>query len=115
MEQYWESMRGTVCRKCIDGDGTGNCRIPSGETCALETFFPEVVSMVVRRDADTFDEYLKAIRGDVCAQCENQSPEGTCTKRDVVECALDRYYPLVINVLEDALSKTVRGMVRVAS
>lgn len=56
MEQYWESMRGTVCRKCIDGDGMGNCRIPSGETCALETFFPEVVSMVVRRDADTFDE-----------------------------------------------------------
>ena len=113
MEQYWESIRGTVCRKCIDGDGTGNCRLPRGETCALVTFFPEVVSMAGRLDADTFDEYLKAIRTDVCMQCENQSPGGTCAKRDAVECALDRYYPLVISVLEDALSKTRRGMVPV--
>ena len=114
MEQYWESIRGSVCRKCIDGDGTGNCRLPRGETCALITFFPEVVSMAGRLDADTFDEYLKAIRTNVCMQCENQSLEGTCAKRDAVECALDRYYPLVINVLEDALSKTGGGVVPVA-
>jgi hypothetical protein len=100
MEQYWDSIRQKVCRKCIDGDGKGGCRMPIDESCGLEEFFPEIVQTVSRVHSDSYQDYVEALRANICANCEHQFSSGICKKRDTLECALDRYLPVVIEVIE---------------
>lgn len=99
MEHYWEPLRQRVCAKCIDGDGKGNCRLPHGEACALEAFLPELVTIVSTVKADSYQKYVEALRATVCAQCDHQV-SGRCNKRETLECALDRYFPVVLEVME---------------
>ena len=102
MSTYWEEIQQRICHKCIDGDGKGNCRLPAGETCALKAFLPEIVSTVANVKTDSYDAYLGALRRHVCILCDWQTPDGVCKKRNDLECALDRYYPLVIEIIEHA-------------
>jgi hypothetical protein len=100
-ELYWEVIQNRVCRKCMDGDGKGNCRLPADEWCPVETFLPQLVSVVGSVTSDTYDAYVVALRNTVCTECEHQLPDGMCRKRHDLECALDRYYPMVIEAIEE--------------
>jgi hypothetical protein len=107
MEQYWDSIRQTVCRKCIDGDGKGGCRLPIDESCGLDKFFPEILQTVSTVRSDSYQDYVEALRANVCANCEHQFSNGVCKKRDTLECALDRYLPVVIEVIESVKMSAV--------
>lgn len=96
MNPYWESVRMTVCRKCIDGDNNGNCRLPHDELCMLEQRFPTLLELLSDVKSHSMEPYVKILRNTVCSRCDEQSEDGSCEKRDKLECALDRYYPLVI-------------------
>ncbi|MEX0601808.1 MAG: hypothetical protein WD295_00610 [Bacteroidota bacterium] len=100
MDPYWEAVRMKVCRKCIDGDGKGTCRLPVGEECALEAFFPVLVQTVTSVQGHAIGPYVEALRENVCSHCVHQLPDGTCRKRVTLECALDRYYPVVVEMIE---------------
>ena len=100
MNLYWESVRMTVCRKCIDGDNNGNCRLPGNEQCMLQIHFPSILEMLSDMKSHSMEPYVEALRTTVCNQCAYRSPDGSCQKRERLECALDRYYPLVIEVIE---------------
>ena len=109
MDMYWDSIRKTVCRKCIDGDGKGGCRLPIDESCGLETFFPEIVQTVSSVHSDSFQDYVGALRANICRNCEHQFADGDCRKRDTLECALDRYLPVVIEVIETVKTTVVEA------
>jgi hypothetical protein len=100
MDQYWDLVRQNVCRKCIDGDGKGNCRMPVDESCGLDRFFPEIVRTVSSVRSDSIQDYVDAVRLNICTHCEHQFESGVCKKRDTLECALDRYLPVIIDVIE---------------
>lgn len=100
MEQHWDLIRQKLCRKCIDGDGKGGCRLPVDDTCALETLFPEIVQTVTNVQSNSYQAYVDALRTNICSQCRQQFANGVCRKRDSLECALDRYFPIVIDVIE---------------
>jgi len=101
MEQYWSAIQDRVCPKCIDGDGAGNCRLPLDQSCAVQEFLPQIVQSVTSIRSDRYDDYVEALRKNVCAQCTEQTPEGICRRRNSVECALDRYYGLILQVIEN--------------
>ena len=101
MEQYWGAIQDRVCRKCIDGDGLGNCRLALDQSCAVQEFLPQIVQSVLSIRSDRYDDYVDALRKNVCAQCQEQSHEGICLRRNSVECALDRYYGLILQVIEN--------------
>ena len=103
MEQYWDSIRKNVCRKCIDGDGRSNCRLGREESCALRKFYPQVFSLVTSLETDSYDDYVRTLRERICSVCQ-QTPDKVCRKRQTLECALDRYYPLIIDVAESYLA-----------
>ena len=96
MNPFWESVRMTVCRQCIDGDNNGNCRLPSNEQCILETRFSAIVEMLSEVKSHSMEPYVNALRNNICSQCGYRSADGSCHKREKFECALDRYFPLVI-------------------
>lgn len=100
MENYWEKLQQRICRKCIDGDGRGNCRLPADEVCPVKKFLPEIVATIVNVKSDSYEAYVNSLRRNVCILCEYQREDGTCGRRTQLECALDRYFPLVIQVVE---------------
>jgi hypothetical protein len=100
LERYWEAVRRKVCERCIDGDGTGNCRLTPGEECALQNHFAEVVHAVLSVKSNQVQPYVDALRLDVCGRCRQQAADGTCTLRTQLDCGLDRYFPLVIEAIE---------------
>ncbi len=96
MNPVWESIRLAVCRKCIDGDSTGTCRLPSGEECALKANLSTVLQTIASVPDWSVERQVGAMRIAVCSRCPDQREDGICEKRNALECALDRYYPLVL-------------------
>ena len=100
LQQCWEVIRANVCSKCVDGDGHGNCRIGPGRECALEKYLALVINAVERVRSECVQDYVTELRAIVCAQCRYSHPDGHCILRGEVECALDRYFPLIIEAIE---------------
>ncbi len=107
MDQRWDAVRHVVCRKCIDGDGRGNCLLPVDDSCALDKFFPTIAETILTVRSASYQSYVDALRTKICRSCDHQFADGVCRKRDTLECALDRYYPLVIDVVESMRTSTV--------
>jgi len=97
---YWQLLQARICHRCLDGDGKGNCRLPSGGECPLKRFLPEIVATISRIRSHTYHAYVNALRNGVCSQCDSLRADGTCWKRENFECALDHYFPLIIEVIE---------------
>ena len=100
LQQYWQAIQQKLCPRCLDGDGQGNCRLPIGEECALKSFLPQVVLTTLNIKSDSMDTYINVLRRNVCILCDHQLPDISCKKRHDLECSLDRYYPLVIEIIE---------------
>lgn len=100
LKQYWTAIQTKVCSKCIDGDGNGNCRLPSFIKCPLRLHLPLLVGVVERTNSANMEDYTRELRAIVCADCEYQGVNGYCALRTEVECALNRYFPLVIEAIE---------------
>jgi hypothetical protein len=100
-QHYWEAVQSKVCIKCVDSDGMGNCRLTPVYECALKQHFPLIVAAVKNIHSDNMEEYNAELRNSVCVQCKHQSPEGLCQLRSSVDCGLDRYFPLVVEAIEE--------------
>jgi hypothetical protein len=100
-EQYWKALQERVCSKCIDGDGAGGCRIAPERECALKLYLPQILEAVGSIYGNTMQPYEEQLRNKVCGTCIHHSPDGSCHLRDDVECALDRYYPMIVSVIEE--------------
>ena len=97
----WQAIREKVCVKCLDGDGHGNCRLDPSLQCPLQEYLPLIVNAVNRVSSDRVADYVEELRGIVCAQCKYEKVNGACAMRKEVDCALDRYFPLVIEAIEE--------------
>jgi hypothetical protein len=100
-EEYWQALQARICSKCLDGDGEGNCRIDDDGFCAMKAYFPKILEVVNSVYSHSIVPYEEQLRKVVCGACKNQSKLGDCFAREQVECALDRYFPLIVEVIED--------------
>jgi hypothetical protein len=108
VENYWwesiplgQAVQQRVCAKCIDSDSLGNCLLTEGNACALRTYLPQIVEAVLSVQSMMLDPYVAALRSRVCSECRNQSFDATCSLRRSLDCGLDRYFPLVIEAIEE--------------
>jgi hypothetical protein len=100
-EDYWQALQTKICSKCLDGDREGNCRIDQNGFCAMKVHFPAIVEVVNSVYSHSIVPYEEQLRKKVCGTCTYQSTSGLCAMRDEVECALDRYFPLIVEVIEE--------------
>ncbi len=101
LDDYWEAVRAKVCVKCIDGDGHGTCRLTGAYACGLSVHFPRMVETVLSVESEAMEPFIEALRNNVCTTCLHQSPDGTCSFRSNVDCGLDRYFPLIVETIEE--------------
>ena len=99
-QKYLREIQAIVCHKCIDSDGKGNCLLSRDTECAMKLFFPQIVEAVRSTYSTSMETYERALREKVCSVCAHQTHDGICSLRNDVECALDRYFPLLVQRIE---------------
>ncbi len=100
-EEFWQKLQAKICVKCLDGDGLGNCRLGGDDFCAMKANLPVVLDLVRSVQSDSIVPYEEQLRKRICAVCEMQLLENGCLLRKEVNCALDRYFPLIVEVIEE--------------
>ena len=68
--------------------------------------FPRWPRPSSRCKSDDIQQYIDAIRRNVCSVCADQASDGSCETRQQVQCALDAYLLLVVDAIEEATGKT---------
>ena len=101
-EQLEAALQRTICRVCIDRNVDGTCSLNARHECALFERFPQIARAILRVQSNHVDDYITAIREDICHDCVNQDEAGFCRVREEVRCVLDRYLLLIIDVIEGA-------------
>lgn len=96
---YWKAIRATVCIKCMHGGNTGVCRLDPPLECPLQLYFPFLVDVVSGIPRDTISEYVREVRLLTCSQCKHQTVNGNCVLTAEMHCALDEYFPLVLETI----------------
>lgn len=99
--EYWEALRNRICTTCADGDGHAGCGISDDRECSLKKHLPLILKAVNSVYSKSIGPYEEQLRSKVCGVCSSQSADGNCTLRANTECALDRYFPVIVQVIEE--------------
>ncbi len=100
-DEYRRALTINVCARCIDAGAAGGCRLPAGQQCALAVHAAPLIEAVLSVTSSSIVPYQAAVRQRVCAVCANRSADARCAVRNELECALDRYLPLVVDAIEE--------------
>src|ERR1700687_4006305 len=90
-------VRDRICRVCSDRTADGNCGLEQPSACALFRLFPQVAQAIPTVQSDEINDYILAIRQEVCTVCNEQLADGSCEVRHQVQCALDAYLLLIVD------------------
>ena len=99
-------VRNRICKVCTERTVDGQCGLEEPSNCALFRLFPQVAQAIQSVQSDDIQQYIEAIRRNVCAVCADQARDGSCETRQQVQCSLDAYLLLVVEVIEEATGKT---------
>lgn len=98
MEKYIALIRENICSICVDSDESGGCLLSEKEICAIEQFLPEIISTIHNTKSENMEDHIAALRNSVCQKCRTSTGE-YCYLREDANCALDRYYPLIVELV----------------
>ena len=99
-------VRRRICSVCTERTEEGQCGLEEPSACALFRLFPEVARAIQSVSSDDIQDYIRAIRTNVCSVCHEQASDGSCETRQMVRCSLDAYLLLVVDAIEEATGKT---------
>ena len=99
-------VRNRICNVCTERTVEGQCGLEEPSRCALFRLFPQVAQAIQSVQSDDIQQYIEAIRRNVCSVCAAQAQDGSCEIRQQVQCALDAYLLLVVDAIEEATGKT---------
>jgi len=100
-----ELVRSRICGVCSERKTDATCGLEDPGECALFRLFPEVAAAIQNTHSDNLEDYINAIRQNVCTVCTAQESDASCGLRQQVQCALDAYLLLVVEVIEEATGK----------
>ncbi|MCG3179199.1 MAG: hypothetical protein BIFFINMI_01532 [Phycisphaerae bacterium] len=103
-QRYLRAIQARVCRNCVDLMADGTCGVHD-RVCPVERNLKQILQVVNRVKSDSVEPYLLLLRREVCANCEHEDMAGECTLRNEAGCALDRYFVLIIDAIEEVRSQ----------
>jgi hypothetical protein len=104
-ERLHERLTQDVCRNCLYRTAGAGCGLPDGLECPILTRIEPIVNIVRTTHSDRVDPYVDQLREVVCANCRMEDESGHCRMRDHADCALDDYFALIVDVVEDELER----------
>ncbi len=104
MDKYLQALKEKICSICVDSDEKGNCKMTNDECCAIEVFIDKIVNVVLSIESENINDYVNALHQKICIECRGQAEH--CKLREDVNCSLDRYFPLIVEIIRET-SKSV--------
>jgi hypothetical protein len=101
MNNSIEAIRDKVCSICVDSTDDGLCSLRNDEICAIEFHYKKLVELVERIDSENIRDYSGEMKKILCAECYLTDGEEKCTLRDDANCALERYFPLIVQTIRE--------------
>jgi hypothetical protein len=98
-------VRDKICKVCTDRTVEGACGLEDPSGCALFHLFPQVARAIQSVHSNNINDYIEAIRRDVCSVCNDRQADGRCETRQAVRCALDAYLVLIVEVIEEVAGR----------
>lgn len=100
MDKYKSALKENICSVCIDSDDDGICSMTEDETCAVDYFLPQIVDIVQRNERSKPAELERILRDEVCTGCQASASREYCYLREDANCALDRYFARIVEVIQ---------------
>jgi hypothetical protein len=102
------AILGDIFTRCVDEkDGAGNVRLTNEAQCIIKRFLPDIVSIVNTIKSNRMEPYIESMHKNICAKCESVNPDGSCELRARADCCLDRYFPLIVEVIEEVNGRSL--------
>lgn len=99
-------VRSRVCRECEVRTAQGACALQEPDRCKLFELFPLVAQAIVATDSSDIQDYICAIRENVCSVCLDQGLDGNCALRGQRRCALDSFLVQIAEAIEEATGRS---------
>lgn len=99
-----ERLEAEVCRACIYRTANGSCGLPEATPCPILSRVDRIIDVVRSVSSDRIEPYIDRLREVVCQHCRFEDENRHCRLRDSADCALDDYFALVVNIVEDELA-----------
>jgi len=96
-----DALRKRVCSVCVDRNLEGPCALEEQHECVLFDRLPKIARTLSYIRSNRMDDYITAIRWEVCSECPHQRLDGSCAQREEARCILDRYLPLIVDAVEE--------------
>jgi hypothetical protein len=94
-----------ICRVCVHQTSDGGCTLTERRDCPVFEWAERLALMVGNLKSNLMADYLAEIQKVICPDC-TQKEDGSCADRDHLDCPLDLYLGIVLQVFEDELAKT---------
>ena len=100
MDKYLKAVRDNICSICIDSEGDDGCTLSDKETCAIELFLPKIVEIIHYSSTDDIFALFNELQQKVCKDCKATLDGEYCYLREDSNCALDRYFALIVESIQ---------------
>lgn len=97
-------IRETICKACIYERADGGCSLSGQRECPILGRLPKIIDIIRTTHDSDIGPYVERLREVICKDCEMQDPAGTCALREHAECALDDYFVLIVDLVEQELA-----------
>jgi hypothetical protein len=95
-------LNAVICPICTERRADGSCGLDRIEECPITTHLDALVYTAVTLHSDRMDDYVEALRKDVCTTCRHrEQPVDRCDVRLEGHCALDSYLLPALEVVDD--------------
>ena len=108
LQRIDRKLREKICPSCARFTSEGACSLPEDRPCSLFDNLAEVIDIVRSTHSPKIAPYMDVLRGKVCAACHFEDDHGSCPCRENVDCALDSYYVLIVETIEEDLASQSR-------
>lgn len=101
-ERIEQQLEARVCSNCYARSRNGECNLRIKEQCPLFTRLDEIIELVGSTRDYSLQPYQDRVRSLICTSC-TQHPDGHCARRDRLDCSLEVYFPMVVEIVEKEL------------
>ena len=92
-----------ICRVCVHETATGGCTLTRNRECPIFQWAEQLAEVVAGMESDRLADYMDGVQAIICPDCL-QDDKGQCEDRTHLNCPLDLYLGIVVEVLEQELN-----------
>jgi len=104
-ERITDRVKEQICKVCIYETAGGGCGLRADLDCPILSRVSQIVDVVKDVDEEHIGPYVDKLRTVVCSDCHMENDAGHCSMREHADCALDDYFTLIVQIVEEELER----------